>query len=155
MRCLPLILFHVFTWLSTSVPHQLYTMSRTLYSCIRPQTSIWSSLVLHLWIHHSERLYDLLPTITLWCTCAKGECHTAQHQTEGILGLTDRGEMDKTGQGGREAGNSYYSLGDWASPNQHVDNIWKFDTKYSDIQPSGAVLNSTRAKMAKLHFCDV
>jgi len=31
-----------------------------------------------------------------------------------MLGLTERGEMDKTG-------NSYYAFGDWASPNQHVD----------------------------------
>jgi len=44
----------------------------------------------------------------------KGECHIAQHQTECMLGLTERGEMDKTG-------NSYYAFGDWASPNQHVD----------------------------------
>jgi len=50
--------------------------------------------------------------------------------------------MDKTGQGGREAGNRYHFFGDWASPNQHEDNIWKFDTKYSDIQPLGAVLDT-------------
>jgi len=29
--------------------------------------------------------------VYLW----KGECHIAQHQTESILGLTERGEMDK------------------------------------------------------------
>jgi len=79
-----------------------------------------------------------------------------------MLGLTVRGEMEKTG-------NSYYSFGDWASQNQHVDirektgntgnktcpfgdcischqpqveNIWKFDTKYSDIQSLGAVLDT-------------
>ena len=44
----------------------------------------------------------------------KGECHIAQHQTKCILGLTERGEMDKTS-------NSYDSFGDWASPNQHED----------------------------------
>jgi len=65
--------------------------------------------------------------------------------------------------------NSYYFPGDWASPNQHVDkleetsntgdrtcpfcdcischqphvkNIWKFDTKYSNIQPLGAVMDT-------------
>jgi len=38
----------------------------------------------------------------------KGECHIAQYETEGIIGLTERGEMDKTGLiwGGWEAGNS-------------------------------------------------
>ena len=77
-------------------------------------------------------------------------------------GLTERGEMEKSG-------NSYYSFGEWASQNQHVDirektgnnsnktcpfgycvschqphveNIWRFDTKYSDIQPLGAVLDT-------------
>jgi len=94
----------------------------------------------------------------------KGECHIAQYQAECMLGLTERGEMEKSG-------NSYYSFGDWASQNQHVnirektgnrlrgnktcpfgdciscnqrhvENIWKFDTKYSDIQPLGAVLDT-------------
>jgi len=78
-----------------------------------------------------------------------------------MVGLTERGEMEKTG-------NSCYSFGDWASQNQHVDirektgsrgnktcpfgdcischqphveNIWKFDTKYSDM-PLGAVLDT-------------
>jgi len=81
----------------------------------------------------------------------KGECHIAQYQAECMLGLTERGEMEKSG-------NSYYSFGDWASQNQHV-NIrektgnrlrgnktcpfkFKFDTKYSDIQPLGAVLDT-------------
>jgi len=68
-----------------------------------------------------------------------------------------------------KSGNSYYSFGEWASQNQHVDirektgnnsnktcpfgycvschqphveNIWRFDTKYSDIQPLGAVLDT-------------
>ena len=27
----------------------------------------------------------------------KGECHIAQYETEGIIGLTERGKMDKTG----------------------------------------------------------
>jgi len=45
---------------------------------------------------------------------------------------------------GRKAGNSYYSFG----PNQHVDNIWKFDTKYSDIQPLGAVLDTGAQRRA-------
>ena len=44
----------------------------------------------------------------------KGECHIAQHQTECMLKLNERGEMKKTG-------NSYYSFGDWASQNQHVN----------------------------------
>jgi len=65
----------------------------------------------------------------------KGECHIAQHQTEYILGLTERGGMDKSGS-------NHYSFGNWASPNQHVNNIWKFDTKYSDIQPLGAGLDT-------------
>jgi len=92
----------------------------------------------------------------------KGECHIAQHQTECMLGLTERGEM-------KETSNSYYSFGDWASQNQHVDmrektgntgiktcpfgdcischqphveNIWNFDTKYSGTQPLGAVLDT-------------
>jgi len=79
-----------------------------------------------------------------------------------MLGLTERGEIEKTS-------NNYYSFGDWASQNQHVnirektdnsanktypfgdcmschqphvEHIWKFDIKYSDIQPSGAVLDT-------------
>ena len=98
----------------------------------------------------------------------KGECHIAQHQTECILGLTERGEMQKTG-------NIYYSFGDWASQNQHVymrektdntgnktcpfgdcischqphvENIRKFDTKYSDIQTLGAVLDTGAQRRA-------
>jgi len=72
----------------------------------------------------------------------KGECNIAQQQTEGILGLTEWGKMDKTNQGGREAGKSYDSFGDWASSSQHVDSIWKFDTKYSDIHPLCVVLDT-------------
>jgi len=43
-------------------------------------------------------------------------------------------------------GNSTCPFGDWTSCHQpHVENIWKFDTKYSDIYPLGAVLD-TRAQ---------
>ena len=72
----------------------------------------------------------------------KGKYHAAQHQTEGIPGLTERGEMHKTDQGGREAGNIYDFSGDCALPNQHIDNIRKFDSKCSDIQPLGAALGT-------------
>jgi len=60
-------------------------------------------------------------------------CCVVQYQKECVLGVAERRDMDKTGY-------RYYALGDWALPNQHVDNIWKFDTKHSDIQALGAVL---------------
>jgi len=148
MKCLPLILFHVFTRLSTSLLHQSYIMSRTLYSplqlCISPQTSIWSRLRLCATFLDTPfgMAVRFLPHNDSVVYLHKGKCHIAQHQTEGFLELTQQGEMDKTGQGGREAGNSYYSFGNWAWPNQHIDNIWKFDTKWLDIQPLGAVLDT-------------
>jgi len=79
-----------------------------------------------------------------------------------MLELIERGEMDKTG-------NSCYLFGDWASPNQHEDKleetgntgdrtcpfcdcischqphvkiVWKFDTKYSNIQSLGVVMDT-------------
>jgi len=42
-----------------------------------------------------------------------GGCHIAQYQIKCILGLTEKGEMDKTSNG-------YYFSGNLASPNQHV-----------------------------------
>jgi len=156
MKCLPLILFDVFIWLSTSVPHKLYTMSCTLHS---PRNSAYY------WVHR----HLISSGFTIWNGCAI----SCPQWLSGVPAqgrvphgtATDRMHVRTHWTGMDKTGQRYESFCDWASPNQHVDmwevtgntgnrtclfgdcischqlqvgNIWKSDTKYSDIQPRGS-----------------